>query len=336
MDEIVHKNLKVNGINMHVAEIGKGPDCVLFLHGFPELWYSWRHQMLHLSAHGYRAIAPDLRGYGDTDVPPSAARPDRIKALVNTSIVFQPRNPAVQPIQGYRACSAMALHVQIPGTRKSRSSICIRKEQAVISTFLSVRDVKPPCIPVQIDLGALFKSPVALPSWLTEEDVNYYELGAECSLDRIKVPVKCLIGDLDLTYHFPGVKEYIDNGGFKKYVPLLEQVVVMEGVAHFPNQERPEEAHLQGHESFLEILDSEACGLVILLEISELNSGLRIDASFCSKKLSGLLPPSLPFIYGLSPIFWLLEFAYLELETLPENSPQWVYLNESEHSLKAC
>ncbi|PNX66404.1 epoxide hydrolase, partial [Trifolium pratense] len=42
---------------------------VLFLHGFPELWYSWRHQILALSSLGYRAVAPDLRGFGDTDAP---------------------------------------------------------------------------------------------------------------------------------------------------------------------------------------------------------------------------------------------------------------------------
>ncbi|KAL0320087.1 UNVERIFIED_CONTAM: hypothetical protein Sradi_5270200 [Sesamum radiatum] len=107
-------------------------------------------------------------------------RPDRIKALVNTSIVFQPRNPAVQPIQRYRALLGDGFYM----------------------------------------------------SW---------ELSSSWTGSQIKVPVKFLIGDLDLTYHFPGVKEYIDNGDFKKYVPLLETVVVMEGVAHFLNQERPEE-----------------------------------------------------------------------------------------------
>ena len=56
---------------MHIASIGTGP-VILFLHGFPELWYSWRHQLLYLSSLGYRCIAPDLRGYGDTDAPPSA------------------------------------------------------------------------------------------------------------------------------------------------------------------------------------------------------------------------------------------------------------------------
>ncbi|XP_029125769.1 uncharacterized protein LOC109791538 isoform X2 [Cajanus cajan] len=68
MESIVHRRVEVNGIKMHVAEKGEGP-VVLFLHGFPELWYSWRHQIIALSSLGYRAVAPDLRGYGDTDAP---------------------------------------------------------------------------------------------------------------------------------------------------------------------------------------------------------------------------------------------------------------------------
>lgn len=70
MAGIEHKTVRVNGINMHVAEKGQGP-VILFLHGFPELWYSWRHQIIALSAQGFRAVAPDLRGFGDTDAPES-------------------------------------------------------------------------------------------------------------------------------------------------------------------------------------------------------------------------------------------------------------------------
>ena len=58
---------------------------------------------------------------------------------------------------------------------------------------------------------------------------------------QIKVPVKFIVGDLDISYHIPGAKEYIHNGGFKKDVPFLQEVIVMEGVAHFLNQEKPEE-----------------------------------------------------------------------------------------------
>ncbi|CAN6468200.1 unnamed protein product [Victoria cruziana] len=68
MDSIQHRTIETNGIKMHIAEKGSGP-LVLLLHGFPELWYSWRHQILALADNGYHAVAPDLRGYGDTDAP---------------------------------------------------------------------------------------------------------------------------------------------------------------------------------------------------------------------------------------------------------------------------
>lgn len=53
---------------MHIAEQGTGP-LVLLLHGFPEIWYAWRHQLNFLANQGYHAVAPDLRGYGDSDSP---------------------------------------------------------------------------------------------------------------------------------------------------------------------------------------------------------------------------------------------------------------------------
>lgn len=57
-----------NGINMRIAEMGEGP-LVLLVHGWPESWYSWRHQLKALAKAGYRAVAPDMRGYGKTDKP---------------------------------------------------------------------------------------------------------------------------------------------------------------------------------------------------------------------------------------------------------------------------
>lgn len=68
--EVRHWTADVNGISIHVAERGPadGP-AVLLIHGFPELWLSWRHQMAALAARGFRALAPDLRGYGDSSVP---------------------------------------------------------------------------------------------------------------------------------------------------------------------------------------------------------------------------------------------------------------------------
>jgi len=64
----VHRNIEANGIRLHVAEMGEGP-AVLMCHGWPETWYSWRHQLPSLAAAGFRAIAPDMRGYGRSDQP---------------------------------------------------------------------------------------------------------------------------------------------------------------------------------------------------------------------------------------------------------------------------
>ena len=73
IEGIALKHVTVNGITQRYAECGAGP-AVLFCHGWPESWYSWRHQMLALSAHGYRCIAPDMRGYGGTDAPQELER----------------------------------------------------------------------------------------------------------------------------------------------------------------------------------------------------------------------------------------------------------------------
>ncbi len=68
MAELIHRTVKTNGINLHIVEQGEGP-VVLLLLGFPESWYSWRHQLPALADAGYRAIAPDVRGYGQSDAP---------------------------------------------------------------------------------------------------------------------------------------------------------------------------------------------------------------------------------------------------------------------------
>ncbi|MBA0873326.1 hypothetical protein Goshw_000840, partial [Gossypium schwendimanii] len=58
---------------------------------------------------------------------------------------------------------------------------------------------------------------------------------------KIKTPAKFIMGDKDLVYGVPGMKDYIHNGGFQEDVPSLQQVVVMEGVGHFINMEKPDE-----------------------------------------------------------------------------------------------
>ena len=68
MPEVTHRMIETNGIRLHVAQQGEGP-LIILCHGFPECWYSWRHQLRALAEAGFRAVAPDFRGYGRSDRP---------------------------------------------------------------------------------------------------------------------------------------------------------------------------------------------------------------------------------------------------------------------------
>ncbi len=79
-DGWTHRDDLVNGIRLHWVEQGEGP-LVVLLHGFPEFWYAWRHQLPALAAAGFRAVAPDLRGYNLSEKP-HGVRAYRIEALL--------------------------------------------------------------------------------------------------------------------------------------------------------------------------------------------------------------------------------------------------------------
>ena len=68
MSDLNHRSIETNGIHMHFVEQGEGP-LVIMCHGWPESWYSWRHQLSALAEAGFHAVAPDQRGYGQTDKP---------------------------------------------------------------------------------------------------------------------------------------------------------------------------------------------------------------------------------------------------------------------------
>src|SRR6202012_3021137 len=70
--ELKDYQITSNGVSLHVTELGDGP-AVLFCHGFPDTAYTWRQQMSAIASAGYRAIAPDMRGYGRSSAPADAA-----------------------------------------------------------------------------------------------------------------------------------------------------------------------------------------------------------------------------------------------------------------------
>ncbi|CAN1860118.1 Epoxide hydrolase A [Linum perenne] len=257
--------------------------------------------MIQLSSLGYRCLAPDLRGYGDTDSPQDSSaytmfhipvflvghdwgalmawhfcmfRADRVRALVNMSVPLSPRNPVKKPVESYRAALGDDFYIcrfqQEP--REAEQDFAEMGAANVIRKLLTIRSPRPPCVPKSKGFSSL-PSPPELPPWLTEDDLSYYaakfsksgftgglnyyrcidlmwELMAPWTDVQVKVPVKFMIGDLDVTYHFPGAKDYLQSGAMKKLVPFLEDVVVLQGVAHFLQQEKPEEVGTHIHEFF--------------------------------------------------------------------------------------
>jgi len=71
-NELTHRIVTANGLRFHIAEAGQGP-LVLLCHGFPECWYSWRHQLKARAGAGFHAVAPDMRGFGQTEAPDDIA-----------------------------------------------------------------------------------------------------------------------------------------------------------------------------------------------------------------------------------------------------------------------
>ncbi|XP_047269315.1 epoxide hydrolase A [Capsicum annuum] len=169
-----------------------------------------------------------------------------------------------------RKLTIVPLPTQLEGVCKDNEYGEVEEEFARVDTarliakFLTSRNPAPLRVPKEKGFGGSPHTPIKLPSWLSEEDLEYYtnkfrqtgftgglnyyramdlnwELTAPWTGVQIQVPVKFIVGDVDLTYNTPGVKEYIHKGGFRKMVPFLQEVVIMEGVAHFINQEKPEE-----------------------------------------------------------------------------------------------
>ncbi|XP_008246047.2 PREDICTED: bifunctional epoxide hydrolase 2-like [Prunus mume] len=183
-----------------------------------------------------------------------------------------PRNPQRKFIESVKAVYGDDYYMcrfQEPGVMEAEFAKL--GTARVMKEFLTYRNPGPLFLPEDKMFGHPPDAPIVLPSWLSEDEVNYYaskfektgftgglnyyrnfdlnwELTAAWTEVQVKVPVKFIVGDQDLVYNSLDAKDFIHKGGFKKYVPLLEEVVVMEGVAHFINQEKPDEISKHIHD----------------------------------------------------------------------------------------
>ena len=90
MNAPAQRIIECNGIRINIAEQGEGP-LVLLVHGFPESWFSWRHQIGALAAAGFRVVAPHMRGYGKSDEPQAIDQYIRRPHIAQERLDFAPQ-----------------------------------------------------------------------------------------------------------------------------------------------------------------------------------------------------------------------------------------------------
>src|SRR6185437_13214732 len=194
-NSVQHRMVEAGRIRLHVAEQGEGPAVVL-CHGWPETWYSWRHQLKALAAAGFRALAPDMRGYGRSDRPepviighdwgaPAAwhsalMRPDRFRAVAGLSVPYRPRGK-VSAIEAFKAGGMETIYMmyfQEPGVAEREFERDV--ERTLASVYYSASGSLPPdqrwrafVPPGKGLLDTVFAPTLPLP-WLSEADLAEY------------------------------------------------------------------------------------------------------------------------------------------------------------------
>ncbi|KAH7653414.1 Soluble epoxide hydrolase protein [Dioscorea alata] len=252
MEKIEHSYLIINGISLHIAHVGKGESGdVILLHGFPEIWYSWRYQMLALAEAGFRAITPDCRGYGLSGQP---QEPDKASWEDLTSDLLGILDTLNIPKEPGRAEKDFG-RFEVKRVLRNIYILFCRRELQVAEEDQEIMD--------------LVEQTTPLPPWFTEDDLACYTAlyensgfsyplqmpyrsihkGHGFTNPKIEVPSLLIIGEKDYILKFPGMEEYIRNGTVKHFVPDLETTFISDGT-HFVQEQFPDKAvgHIQTSE----------------------------------------------------------------------------------------
>ena len=301
--EIHHQFAEINGIRYHYAEAGKGP-LVVLLHGFPELWYSWRHQIAALAKEGYHAVAPDLRGFGESEVTGKVEDygltnhakdvkalidhldakeavvighdwganlmwlmpmlyPETVVAVVSLSIPFYPETR--DPVEIRKKWSNTFTNFSKPGATEAEFNADPERffrlffyglsgdapTEAVDNLYMK----KPENDQILDD----FPNPKGLPSWLSQEDLDYYvaafkKTGLTPALNfyrndadyykqkeiykkGIRQPVLFIGGEKEAAVRFGS------QDPMKSALPNLRKSIILPGCGHWLQQERPDEVN---------------------------------------------------------------------------------------------
>jgi pimeloyl-ACP methyl ester carboxylesterase len=312
--QIAHRYATVNGIQYHYAEAGSGPPVIL-LHGFPELWYSWRHQLVALAEAGYHAVAPDLRGFGGSAVTDNVKdyslfqHASDVKALIDhlhareVTVIGHDWGANLMWIMPmlYPETVKSVASLSIPFYPEPRDPAEIRKKWASVFTNFEKKGVvedefnqdperffklffyalsgNAPSGTVEKlfvqsspadKLLDIFPDTQSLPSWLSQEDLDYYvnaykRTGITPALNfyrnsdadyprlkeayrkGIKQPVLFIGGGAEAAVRFGSTEP------MKAALPNLRKILIIPGCGHWLQQERPDEVNT----AIIEFLNNE-------------------------------------------------------------------------------
>jgi pimeloyl-ACP methyl ester carboxylesterase len=273
-----HRMVAANGARFHVAELGDGP-LVLLLHGFPQFWWTWRHQVTALAEAGYRAVAMDLRGYGASDKPPrgydlatlaaDAAGVVRSLGAADAVVVGSGWGGAVawsmsvlQPKVVRRLCAVSAPHP----LRLRAACLTDRRQLPAMGHIVGYQLPVLPERSLVRDGAARVERLLAAwaaPGWPSAEEAARYREAASVqgmahsAMEAHRWAVRSLLRSDGLRYaramrepvrvpvlHLHGALDRAilpsSARGSGRYVEAPYRWRVLDGVGHFPQEERPE------------------------------------------------------------------------------------------------
>jgi pimeloyl-ACP methyl ester carboxylesterase len=273
-----HRMVAANGARFHVAELGDGP-LVLLLHGFPEFWWAWRHQLVSLAEAGYRAAAMDLRGYGASDKPPRGYDPGTLADDI-TGVIRSLGAPDAVVVGhdwgGYLAWATAVLHpkvvrrlcaVSMPHPRRMRAALLstpaqVRRSGHVVAFQTPIAPERRLVRDDGLAVEALLRR-WAAPGWPDEETAATYRLAARIpgvahsSLEYFRWVVRSVPRPDGLrfnhrmkqpvqvpTLHLHGAADRCllprSAQGSGLYVQAPYRWRLLDGVGHFPHEEAPD------------------------------------------------------------------------------------------------
>ncbi|MCL7030555.1 hypothetical protein MKW94_020236 [Papaver nudicaule] len=230
MDQIQHKYVDSKGLQLHVAEIGTGESVVVFLHGFPEIWYSWRHQMIAVAKAGYRAIAPDFRGYGLSEIPQEPEKASFSDLIKDLLIIFDSLSISKKPGRAEADFGRLQVKNVIRNIYVlfSKSEVPIAPEDKEIMDLVDESHPLPPWF-TEDDLSA-YASLYEKSGFRTALQVPYRSINEQFDINdpKVDVPVLVIMGEKDYILKFPGMAQYISSGKMMEYVPDMELTCLKE------------------------------------------------------------------------------------------------------------